>query len=167
MVATVELDESNTVSETVTHNVSNINVGNDDSPNLTPASYPITAGQNAYEKYLRFHVTAMGGSNKIDNLQIWKSAGAYPTGGGIQTNLETSSYSAVSFATPSTSTFTDNVMPTADPGSANLGIGGSLSGSITSDDNYSDYWKFQFQTTGSTPPGNITQETFTFQYDEQ
>jgi hypothetical protein len=166
LTATVELCESNTVAETIEHNISNINYGNADVPNLVPATYPITAGENSYIKYIRLHVTAMGGSNKIDNIQIWKSAGAYVTGEDIQTNLETSAYTAESFATPVKTTYTHNAMPTADPTTANLGIAGSLSGSLTAA-GYSDYWKSQLQTTGSTPAGNVNQKTFTIQYDEQ
>jgi len=32
---------------------------------------------------------------------------------------------------------------------------------------YSDYLKFQLQTTGSTPQGDLNTKTITFQYDEQ
>lgn len=166
MVATVELCESNGAGETVTHNVSNVNYGNVDAPNLVPASYPITAGENSYIKYLRIHVTAMGGSNKIDNIQIWKSAGAYVTGEGIQTCLRTSGYVQVTYATPVKTTYTDQAMPTADPASANLGIAGSLTGNLVAA-GYSDYWKSQLQTTTSTPAGDVNQKTFTMQYDEQ
>ena len=165
-VAAVEICESNTVSETVEHNVSNLNWGNSDAPNLAYATYPVTAGLNAYEKYIRLHVTAINDSNKIDNIQIWKSAGAYVTDESIQTNLKTSAYSAKSFATPSTTTFTDQTMPVADPGAANLGISGSLTGSLTGA-GYSDYWVFQIQIGVSAPPGNTNQKTFTIQYDEQ
>jgi len=166
MAATVEICESNTVSETITHNVTNLNWGNSDAPNLAYASYPVTAGNNAFIKYDRLHVTAMGGSNKIDNTQIFKSAGGYVTGEGIQTCLRTSGYTAVTYATPVTTTYTDQVMPIADPAAANLGIAGSLAGSLTAI-GYTDYWKWQTQTTGSTPPGNTAQKTFTIQYDEQ
>ena len=70
MAATVELCESNGVGETIEHNISNMNFGSDDSPNITPATYPIVAGDNSFEKWYRLHVTAMGSSNKIDNIQI-------------------------------------------------------------------------------------------------
>jgi hypothetical protein len=165
MVATVELCESNGAGETVTHSISNLNYGNTDAANLTPASYPITVGNNSYRKEVRLHVTAMGGSNKIDNVQIWKSAGAYVTGESIQTNLTTTGYSATAYVTPATTTYTALAMPTADPAAANLGIAGSLTGSITAAA-YSDYWHSQIQSTGSTPPGNANQKTFTIQYDE-
>jgi hypothetical protein len=167
MVATVQIDETNGAGPTgsETTNISNMNFGNVDAPNLVPATYPIPQAANSYVKYFRVHVTAMGGSNKIDNIQIWKSAGAYVTGEGIQTNLETSAYTAEDYATPVTTTYTHNVMPVADPAAANLGIGGSLSGSLVAA-GYSDYFKMQLQTTGSTPAGNVNQKTISIQYDE-
>lgn len=165
MVATVEICESNGAGETVTHNISNINFGSTDAPNIVVATYPINCGSNSYEKYIRVHWTS-GAANKIDNIQIWKSAGNYVTGEDEQTNLKTSSYSQVSYATPTTTTYTNVTMPTADPTTANLGIAASLSGALTAV-GYSDYWKIQMATTGSSPAGDVNQKTFTIQYDEQ
>jgi hypothetical protein len=166
MVATVEICESNTVGETITHNVTNLNCGSTDAPNIVVATYPITTNTNAYTKYVRLHWSAST-ANKIDNIQIWKSAGTYTTGITIDTNLRTSAYGgAVAFATPSQTTFTDQTMPVANPGAANLGIAGSLTGSLVAI-GYSDYWKWQLHSTASTPAGDMTQLTFTIQYDEQ
>jgi hypothetical protein len=165
MAATVEICESNGAGETVSHNIANCNFGSNDSSALTPATYPITVGGYSYIKYFRIHWTS-GTANKIDNMRVWKSNGSYVTGGGIQTNLETAAYSAESYATPVNTQYTHNVMPVADPGSANIGIAGSLAGSLVAV-GYSDYIKMQFQTTGSSPPGDIPQLTFTYQYDEQ
>ena len=167
MAATVEICESNGAGETVTHNITNLNFGSTDSANLDVATYPITVGTHSYEKYIRIHVTAWGGSNKIDNIQIWKSGGAYLTGEGIKTNLTTSGYTSLSYATPSQASYSGNVMPTASPGTANLGCQGSLSGYLSGSATYSDYCKMQLQTTAATPPGNANTKTFSFQYDEQ
>lgn len=166
MAATVQLAEFNTGGETETDGISNLNYGSNDSANLVVATYPITVGQHSFEKYVKVHVTAMGGSNQIDNLQIWKSAGAYVTDEMIQTNLTASGYTSVSYATPATASYSGNDCPTADPGGANLGIAGSLSGALTAA-GYSDYWKSQLQTGAGTPAGNANQKTYTIQYDEQ
>jgi hypothetical protein len=171
MAAVVEICEANGVGETISHNIANINFGSNDSSALTPATYPITVGQNSFLKYVRIHWTS-GTANKLDNFRVWKSAGAYVTGEGIQCNLETSAYSEEAYATPVATTYTHNTMPVADPGAPNIGIGGSLSGSLTAggaigDTTASDYIKMQLQTTGSSPAGNVNQKTFTFQYDEQ
>ena len=166
MTATFELSESNGAGETVTDGITNLNYGSADQPNLDPATYPITAGQNSYEKWVRCHFT--GTFNKIDNIRIWMSSGTYVTGETIKTNLTTSGYTAASYSQPTqnTSTVATNNMPTSEPSSANLGIGGSLSGSLTSE-GYSDYWVSQLQTTTSTPPGDVNTKTFTIKYDEQ
>ena len=166
MAATVQINEYNTVSETETTGVSNWNYGATDAANLTPASYPIRVTEHSFTKYWKLNVTNMGGSNKIDNIQIWKSAGAYGTDEGIQCSLRTSGYSQPAFATPTQTVYTDQTMPVADPTTANLGIGGSLSGSITVA-GMSDRMKSQLQTGAGTPVGNVAQKTFTIQYDEQ
>jgi len=166
MAAVVEICESNGGGETITHNVSHLNCGSTDAANLVAATYPITVGGYAYIKYWRYHWTS-GAANKIDNLRVWKSAGTYDTGIGIQCNLRTSSYGgAVTYAQPVNTQYTDQTMAVADPGGPNLGIGGTLAGNLASV-GYSDYCKMQLGTTGSSVPGNITQLTLTMQYDEQ
>ncbi len=164
MAATFAIHESNGAGETTTV-ASNLNYGSTDAPNLTPADYPITAGDHSYEKWVRCYWS--GTFNKIENVQIWKSAGNYVTSEGISTNLTTSGYTEASYATPTSadSTVATYSMPTSDPGSANLGIGGSLSGSLTTT-GYSDYWVSQLDTGTDTPPGDVNQKTFTIQYDE-
>ncbi len=166
MAASVQLNEYNTVSETETANIATINYGSTDAPDLDRTVYVITAGQNSYTKYIKLEVTSMGSSNKIDNLQFYKSAGAYVTGEGIQCSLRTSGYVQPAFATPTQTTYTDQVMPVVDPGAANWGIGTALNGSLTAVGK-SDRMKSQLQTTGSTPPGDVNTKTFTIDYDEQ
>jgi len=165
MAATVEIDEANTVSETLTHNITNTNMGSTDTVNLDPVANPIIPGNNSFEKYQKVHVTAMGGSSKIDNLQIWRT-GALGANATHLTNARTSAYGgAPTFATPtaSASSAATQTMPSADPAAANLGIGGSLSGSLTGTGS-SDYLVHQIQTTGSATAGTTT--TMNYQYDE-
>lgn len=164
MAANFAIHESNEVGEN-TSVASNINYGSNDSTDITPATYPITADTDSYEKWERAYFS--GTFNKVENIQIWKSAGAYVDGEGIDTNLTTSGYSGDSYTTPTnaTSSIATIVMPTADPTTSNLGIGGSLSGNLTST-GYTDYWVSQLQTTTTTPPGDVNQKTFTVQYDE-
>ncbi len=165
MVATVVLSESNGVGETKTDALSNLNFGVVDEPNTDYASHPIPIPGNSMEKYIQVHWNA-GTANKIDNIQIWLSGGSLGTYEGIQTNLETSAYTQVTYAQPTTTTYTHNAMPTSDPGSANLGIAGSLTGSLVAI-GYSDYWKMQLQFQASRDPGDTATLTFTIQYDEQ
>lgn len=164
MAATVVLAESNGVSETVTDNISNINFGVVDEPNTDYQNHPIPIPGNSMEKYIRVHAT--GTFNKIDNIQIWKSAGTLLTGEDMQTNLKTSAYTPVTYAQPSTAPYTDQAMPTSDPGAANLGIDGSLTGALT-EAGYSDYWKIQLKFASNREPGDSNTFTFTVQWDEQ
>lgn len=170
MAATVSISESNGAGETVTASVSNINYGSTDAVNLVPADYPITRGTYSYEKWNRYNVTDMGTSTKIDNLQVWKSAGTLSLGssGTMKANLVTSGYTAETYSTPvnTQSTKADTTFPTSDPGTANIGISGSLTGSLTST-GYSDYIVSQIYVDTDAPVGPHAQLTITFQWDEQ
>lgn len=165
MAATVEIDESNGAGETVTHGISNTNMGSVDSANLDPVANPVAPGANTYEKWQKIHVTAMGGSSKIDNLKIWRT-GALGGSAVHLTNARTSSYGgAPTYATPtaSASSVATQTMPTSAPGSANLGIGGSLTGSLTATGS-SDYLVHQIQTNVADTAGSTS--TMNYQYDE-
>ena len=149
MAASVEISESNTVSETVTDGVVNLAFSpSTDGPNLFPlTSHTITGGNNSYEKWVRVHLIDKGGSTKIENLRVWMT-GVWDADDDLKTNARTSGYSSASFATPTTTTSTvaTQTMPTTEPATANLGIGGSLSGTLTTNDTYSDYLVIQVQT---------------------
>ena len=166
MSATVEIDEQNgpVGSPTLTHNISNSNMGSADKTNLNPVTYPIAAGGSSYEKWQLLHVTDMGSSSKIDNIQVWRT-GSLGSGASHMTNAKTSGYSGVSYATPTAalSAIANSSMPDSTPGAANLGIGGSLGGSLTSP-GYSDFLVHQIQTTRSALTGSVT--TINYQYDE-
>lgn len=165
MAATIEIDEANGAEETLTHNITNTNMGSSDEVNLTAADNPITPGENSYEKWQKIHVTNMGGSSKVLNLQVWRT-GAFSGSDAHKTNARTSSYGgAETYAQPvaTTSSVADQDMPTSDPGAANLGIGGALDGELT-DVGSSDYLVHQIQTDSGTTAGTIT--TMNYQYDE-
>lgn len=168
MAATVEICESNGAGETISHNIANLNYGSADAKELVAASYPITQGANSFEKWVRFHVTAMGGVSAVDNLRIWRtgSLGANVT---HKCNLRTTSYDgAQTYAQPSATDRSATydyaqAMPTSEPATANLGIGGSLTGQLV-DVGYSDYFVSQIQTTASATAGAST--TISFEHDE-
>ncbi len=165
MAATVEIDESNGAGETVTHNITNSNMGSTDAVNLDAVANPVTPGNNTYEKWQKIDVTAMGGSSQIDNLQIWRT-GALGGAATHVTNARTATYGgAATYATPiaTNSTVATQTMPSADPAAANLGIGGSLTGNLTSTGS-SDYLVHQIQTDGGDTAGSTS--TMNYQYDE-
>ena len=165
MAATVQIDESNGVGETQTTNISNTNMGSTDAANLDPVAYPVVAGNNTYEKWQRFHVTSLGGSSKINNLQVWRT-GALGGSAVHKTNARTTSYGgAQTYAQPvaTTSIYATQTMPSSAPGSANLGIAGSLAGGLTGA-GYSDYLAHQIQTNIADTAGSTS--LLNYQYDE-
>lgn len=165
MAATVEIDEANGAGETLTHNISDTDMGSADSATVDPVANPITPGNNSYEKYQKIHVTAMGGSSLIDVLKIWRT-GALGANATHLTNARESSYGgAPTYATPvaTGSSVATQTMPTSEPSGANLGIGGSLSGSLSGTGS-SDYLVHQIQTTGSATAGSTS--TMNYQYRE-
>jgi len=176
MSATVYIEETNGASGSEVNSVDpdNLNMGSVDATELVPSSYPITAKADghAYEKWLRLFVSNMGGSSQVDNVKMWLSdlGGGWKTGEGMSCNLVTGGYTPISaYATPvdTDSTVATQAMPESEPGSANIGIGGSLSGSITSAPSHSDWVVLQLDVTASTPAGSLNTKTITIQWDEQ
>lgn len=190
MAATVEFSETNGAagSPTTTDGIANINFGTVDSPNITPASHPIIVGGFSFGKWLRFHVSAMGGSTAVSNLRFYKSSGAYVTGeviGGNPNDVSSdNSYNITSYAHATTaaggglvtvpvtgngSTVLSNAysilpVPTSLP-AHNVSIGNAVAGSIIAA-GYSDYIFLGLATTGSTPAGAVNQKVFSLTFDE-
>ena len=164
--ATVEIDERNGApTGTLTHNISDTDMGSIDDDNLDPVANPIIPGENSFEKWQQIHVTNMGGSSAIDNLKVWRT-GSLGGDADHVTNARTTSYGgAETYAQPtaSTSSVATQAMPTSTPGSANLGIGGSLSGQLTNTGS-SDYLVHQIQTDEGDTAGSTS--TMNYQYDE-
>lgn len=169
MAATVEIDESNGGTETITHNITNSNYGSVDSVNLVAATNPITAGQNSFEKWQRWHVTAMGGSVSIRNLKFFSTAPSANTshhfnGHTSEATYDSANHKQTVYAAPATtSTRTPEAVVTSAPGTANMGIAGDLTGELTAT-GFSDYLLSQIRTTGSAVAG--TTLTNTYRYDE-
>ena len=68
--------------------------------------------------------------------------------------------------TTATSTVATDDIPTSDPGSENVYIGGTANGELTAA-GMSDYIVLQLQTTTAAAAGDTSLAEFTFQYDEQ
>lgn len=165
MTATVVINEYNTVSETKSANIANTNMGSLDDSELDAVANPVVPGENTFEKYQKIEVTAMGGSSKIDNIKIWRT-GALGGSAVHLTNARESAYGgAETFATPtaSSSSKATETMPTSEPSGANLGIAGSLTGSLTATGE-TDYLVHQIQTDSGDVAGSTS--TMNYQYDE-
>lgn len=130
--------------------------GNFENYVFVPSDYPISPGNNSYEKYIGLEVSDMDGNSALENLRVWKSGGdALGSYTALKTNARESSYVAASYAVPvtTTSTVATQDMPVTEPTGANLGIGGSLSGQLTAVEEVSDYLVSQFQTTSDETKG--------------
>jgi len=54
--------------------VTTLNAGAADAPDLDPGAYPVRAGQNAFDKWLRASFSAdVGGFNRVSNFKLWAS----------------------------------------------------------------------------------------------
>jgi len=164
MAATVQINEYNDVGEVKEANITNSNMGDVDDPNLDPVANPVIPGENTYEKYQTLEVTAMGGSSAIDNLKIWRT-GALGGSAVHMTNARIADYAEKSYVQPikTDSTQADQAMPTSEPASADLGIGGALAGSLIAAGE-SDLLIHQIQTDAGDVAGSTS--TMNYQYDE-
>lgn len=147
--------------------VANVNMGSTNARALAPSTYPITAGTYSFNKLLVGNWS--GTFTRIENLQFWCSASGsgYVTGETIAFDGTTSSYAGTStYATPTNGAAVPaNPMVFADPAAANIGIGGSLTGSLESAGE-SDFINLQMSVTGAASAGATQTKTFTLQYDE-
>jgi hypothetical protein len=125
-------------------------------------SYPITAGNNSYEVWLKGHFT--DSFNKVQNAKFWKSAGGPDSGVSLVSNQP---FITTAYVTPVTTASSEATaaVPTASPGSANVPFEGSLAGNITAA-GFSDFIVMQMQTTTAAAAGDTSTYTFTLTYDE-
>lgn len=161
MAATFQWSESNGSGEVVTDNISNLNFGSIDAPNLNPLSYPISAGDNSYSKYIRAKFT--GDFTEISNMKFWKSAGQYKTGESITATAN------VSYSTPTQQDVGGNPIPESEDEALSIlsAEGNSvIENGASGVSGYSGYIRLQLKSSFSTPAGATNQKTFTFQYDE-
>jgi len=161
MGATVVFSESNDVAgESVTDDIANLNFGNVDDHELSPvSSYPITANENSYEKYLR--VKFSGTYTTISNMKYWKSAGNYKTGETIKIRVTNT------WVVPVATDTGGALIGTDEPGSTVIHASDGVALTITGPgDNYTEYVVQQLQTTAATPAGAVNQKTLLFQWDE-
>ncbi len=166
-VMTVTIAESNGATPTVTNSVTNLNMGSIDAVNLAFASNPIVAGNNGFDKWTRIYLSDKGTSNTIDNFQVWMTPAPSTTGITYFSNVTTTGPGGTgqAFVTPvsANSTVATIAQKTVDPAANNL----APSAGLSTAGSYSEYCVFQVRSTGSSPPGNLPQKTFHYQYDEQ
>lgn len=153
--------ESNGAGEAETADISNVNFGSNDSPNINTSTHPIVAGNASFEKYIRCFFTGVW--TEISNMLFWKSMGEYVTGEAIKAAAN------VVYAQPSETPNADSDIPITE-GSA-LSIESAEGNPIieygaSGVSGYTGYIRLQLRTTGATPAGAVNQKQFIFQFDE-
>jgi hypothetical protein len=144
----------------VSGNLFNYKTSNDLATPADYTSYPITAGNNSYDVWLRGHFT--GTFNQIQNTKFWKSAGSLGAGESLKF---VGHVTAFDDPTTGDSTYATGNVPTSSPGSANVSIEGSLAGILTAD-GFTDFIVTQLRTTTAAEAGDTETFTFTLTYDE-
>ena len=163
MAATFQWSEANGAGPVVTDGVANVNFGSNDSKEIVVATYPITAGTNSYEKYIKGKFA--GTFTEISNMKFWKSAGAYVTGESLKVATGTVGAPIVYAAPVATaSAVATSDIPTSE-GTA-LAMFNDAGGATIVAADYTDYIVMQLQTTTGATAGTVNTKTFTFQYDE-
>lgn len=160
--------------------IPNINLVSIAGADVSSTAYPVTAGNRSFSKWVVYELHASNDSNKIDNFQVWMDPLATATDVFYKTNLNSSlalTTSVYPTGGPNANDFAGagdgnvetvaNFPGPSDPGAENIGVSESGTSGLTGDLTHSDFIAIQLNTSGSTPPGNLTQKTFHFQYDEQ
>lgn len=160
MSATHQWSESNGSGEVVTDGIANINMGDNDSTGLIPANYPVAAGNNAYEKYIRAKFS--GVFTEISNMKFWKSGGDLKTGEVIkaaanQVYVQPVKTTSIVATSNIPIIISSALVILSDIGNTTI---------IGTDTGYTGYIVIQLQTTISTPGGSLNQKTLSMQYDE-
>lgn len=165
MAATFAWTQSNTSAGTksdlgVSGNLFNYKK-NDSATAADYSSNPIPAGERSMEVWLQGKFT--GSFNTVENVQFWRSTDFSPNTG---LSLKWGDGGVSAFATPTSaeSKATTNI-PTSDPGSANVSIGGNITGSLSAS-GYTDYIVTQLNTTSAANAGDTSLCTMTLNYDE-
>lgn len=161
MAATLQLSvQTGSGSGSATDNVTGIDlVSADNATNNigNRQSNPITVGTNSYEKWVRLKVVTAP-ANYTQNFKVWGDGGVM-----VSTTLNfTGAYVTYQQGTAATSAIANTTFVNFTAG--NKATWDTLSYSITG--SYTKYVVFQLQVDATAGPGNWTQETISYSYDE-
>lgn len=144
--------ETNTVSVTVTDNITSIAFASiDNNSNVANLSInnPVAAGANSFEKYLRMKVTTAS-TNTLSAFGVYVASGSITDGGG-GSNITAKLGVNLTYATPvATTSSVDTTAPsTTAPGT-------SFTAPTNAVGQYSAYFGFQMQVASGAQGGNAT-----------
>lgn len=143
----------------------NLNFGSVDQTDLDPTLNFILAGNNSFEKYIQADFSGTFGG--VSDLRFYISVGTPLATESMLGTMRTSAYISPSVADPvaTTSTKAINTIPTANPGSENVGIAGAL-GNTLSAPGRSDPMVLQLQVDAAAEAGPLSNKTFTMEWFE-
>ncbi|MFX0084300.1 MAG: hypothetical protein ACFFAU_01400 [Candidatus Hodarchaeota archaeon] len=140
-----------------------VNLKSVDDPTTAASSAPITiptsGTEYSYESWIRFKCT-VGPDNQCTNFQIWDDAVALDTGVDITVNTDAVNTYATPVVTQSTKGTRASI---SDHGS---GSKISISGTLTGVGDKTDFSVFQLEVISTASPGNMTEKTINYSYDE-
>lgn len=124
-------------------------------------NYPIPAGSNSYELWLRGFFS--GVFNSISDLRFWMSADFSPNTG-LVVKAKTTQQTYIQ-PTNLSSSIATSTLGTSDPGQRNVSVAGSLTSSILAT-GYTDFVVLQLQTLSIAPAGDTSLASFSCSYIE-
>ena len=160
MAATLVLSVSTASGPTLADSVTGIDLISADNATNTLANRqanPITVGTNSYEKWIRLKITAAP-TNYVQSFQVWFNS----TVDTSTTLYFTGAYVTYQTGTTATSTIANAVATTYTSG--NKAIWDLISYSQTS--SYTKYLVMQLRVDATAGPGNWTQQTVNYSYQE-
>lgn len=170
MPAVVELDETNGAAPgTTTHGVASLAMGTADATGMTPgaAGAKQPASSNGMQKSLRLHMTGLGGGGGITAPRIHTNPGVAGWSWFMNGHTTQATYDAtkrtVYVQNATSTTIVPNAVPTSDPGSANFGIAGSLTGVLAAPGS-TDFLVVQLR--AATPLSGFSGVPVVFAYEE-
>lgn len=162
MAATLVVSVSNGSTPTVTDNVAGVDLESADNATNTLANRqanPITVGTNSYEKWIRLKITATP-ANYVQSFKVWFNSTVDTTttlsftGAFVTYQLGTTATSTV--ANTNATTFTSGNKAVWDNAQFTAGQTGA----------YTKYLALQLAVGATAGPGNWTQQTVNYSYDE-
>ena len=167
MAATAQWAEYNGAGETETVPITNINMGSNDSVNLTPATYPVTKPGWSYDKWWKIYFT--GTFNLVDNFKVWRSdsgggdAGSDPLATGVLFQAEVGAPTTdLSYVQPVETDKGLSNIPYQEASALSPGPSAGLSST-----GYSYYMHCQLEAEAGASTGDTPTYYLTFRYDEQ
>jgi hypothetical protein len=162
MAATLVLSVSTGAGPSVTDSVTGIDLESaDNATNTLPnrQANPITVGTNSYEKWVRLKITATP-ANYVQSFKVWFNSTVDTT----TTLFFTGAFVTYQQGTTATSTVANAVATTYTSGNKAVWDDGKYW--LTDTGSYTRYLALQLAVGATAGPGNWTQQTVNYSYDE-